>query len=318
LHDAFERMTPSTTSHWASLSERGGALGIRIVSACFRLLGERAARMLLYPVVAYFLLTGSSARRASHDYFTRLRRFAGAGAATPAPGWSSGFRHMMAFAESGLHKFAAWLGQVDPASVDFPNRPELEALLSTGKGALLIGAHLGNLEMTRALAAGERIARVNAVVYAEHAPAFFSALAAANPDFSVNLIHVTEVGPATSIALREKIDRGELVVIVGDRTPPGESGRTCEVDFLGAPARFAQGPFILASLLECPVYLFFCLKEADGYRIHLERFAEKVTLPRAEREPRLRELVQRYAARLETYCVRAPYQWFNFYNYWLA
>ncbi len=304
------------TAHWAGIAERGSVLGIRIVAACLRVLGERAARVLLYPVVAYFFITGSRARRASHEYFARLRHFAGAGAATPAPGWPSGFRHMMAFAESALHKFAAWMGQVDPASVDFPNRAELEALLATGKGALLIGAHLGNLEMTRALAAGERLAAVNAVVYAEHAPAFFGALAKASPDFSVNLIHVTEVGPATSMALKDKVDRGELLVIVGDRTPPAGNGRTCLADFLGAPAPFAQGPFILAALLECPVYLFFCLKESDGYRIHLERFAERVVLPRVEREARLRQLVQQYAARLEAYCLRAPYQWFNFYDYW--
>lgn len=303
-------------NHWSKMSERGSALGIRIVAGCFRILGERAARALLYPVVAYFLLTGPAARRASNDYFARLRAFGGAAAMLPVPGWASAFRHMMAFAESALHKFAAWVGQIDPASVAFPDRAELEKLIAGGKGALFIGAHLGNLEMTRALAAGERLASVNAVVYAEHGRGFFDALAGANPDFSVNLIHVTEVGPATSIALKEKVDRGELLVVVGDRTPPGERARTCQADFLGAPAPFAQGPFILASLLECPVYLFFCLKEADGYRIHLEHFADRVVLPRAERDARLRELTQRYAHRLEAYCLKAPYQWFNFYDYW--
>jgi predicted LPLAT superfamily acyltransferase len=303
--------------HWASLSERGSVLGIRIVVACFRFLGERAARVLLYPVVAYFLVTGSAARRASNQYFAHLRSFAGEAAALPPPGWRTAFRHMMAFAESALHKFAAWLGKIDDEKVTFPEQAELQSLLASGKGALLIGAHLGNLELTRALAAGGRKAAVNAVVYVEHGRGFFDALAKANPDFSVNLIHVAEVGPGTSIELKDKVDRGELLVIVGDRTPPNERGRTCTVDFLGAPAQFAKGPFILAALLECPVYLFFCLKEEDGsYRIHLERFAERVSLPRAEREARLRELAQRYAHRLEAYCLKAPYQWFNFYDYW--
>jgi predicted LPLAT superfamily acyltransferase len=303
-------------AHWASLSERGSVLGIRIVVACFRFLGERAARILLCPVVAYFLLTGPAARRASNQYFARLRSFAGESAALPRPGWRTAFRHMMAFAESALHKFAAWLGKIDEDVVAFPDRAELQSLLASGKGAILIGAHLGNLELTRALAAGGRKATVNAVIYAEHGRGFFDALAKANPDFSVNLIHVAEVGPGTSIELKDKVDRGELLVLVGDRTPPNERGRTCSVDFLGAPAQFAKGPFILASLLECPVYLFFCLKEGDGYSIHLERFAERVSLPRAEREARLRELAQRYAHRLEVYCLKAPYQWFNFYDYW--
>jgi len=305
------------SAHWAGLAERGSVLGIRFTAACLRLLGERAARLLLYPVVAYFLLTSPAARRASDEYFARLRRVAGDPAALPQPGWGTRFRHFFAFAESALHKLAAWTGQFDAQAVRFPNRAELSALLASGKGALLIGAHLGNLEMSRALAAERRVT-VNAVVYAEHGRRFFRALAAANPHFGVNLIHVAQVGPDTSIQLRERIDRGELVVIVGDRTPPAENGRVCEVEFLGGRTPFAQGPFILAALLQCPVYLFFCLREDEGYCIHLERFEERVVLPRGSREQRIRELAQRYAKRLESYCLRAPYQWFNFYSYWRA
>jgi len=308
---------PAAT-HWARLTERGSVLGLKIVAACYRLLGDRAAKLLLYPVVAYFVLTGGAARRASRDYFTRLRAHAGPGARLPEPGWRTAFRHLYEFAESGLHKFAAWTGQIDPAGVDFPNRAEFEALVGSGTGALLIGAHLGNLEMTRAFAAINRLATVNAVMYSEHAPRFQRILARASGHFDVNLIQVQSLGPDTMIRLKGKVDRGELLVIVGDRTPPAESGRVCMADFLGAPAPFAQGPFILGALLECPVYLFFCLKEGAGYRIHLERFADRVELPRPEREERLKAYVQRYAARLQYYCLRAPYQWFNFYNYWSA
>ena len=303
-------------SHWSQLAERGSTLGIRIAAACYRLIGERAAKLLLYPVVGYFFITGSVARRASQDYFARLQRFAGEGAGTPAPGWATSFRHMMAFAESGLHKFAAWMGRGDTLKVEFPDRPRRDAVLASGKGALLVGAHMGNLEMTRALVVGEGLATVNAVVYSEHASVFRRALEAANPDFSVNLIHVTQIGPETSILLKDKIERGELLVIVGDRTPPAGSGRVCSVDFLGAPADFAQGPFVLASLLECPVYLFFCLREGNGYRMYLEPFAERIELPRKDRDAAVREYVRRYARRLEELCLRAPYQWFNFYDYW--
>ena len=110
----------------------------------------------------------------------------------------------------------------------------------------------------------------------------------------------------------------ELVVIVGDRTPPGESRqkRISLLDFLGELAPFAQGPFILASLLDCPVYLFFSLREGDGYRVHLEHFAERIVLPRKEREERLLGYMKQYVGRLEHYCLQAPEQWFNFYDFW--
>jgi len=302
------------SSHWARTPERGTPLGLRFLAGCYRLLGETGMRLVLWPVVAYFLLTGGAARRASMDYFARLRRFSGG--ATPRPGWRTSFRHMLAFAESALHKFAAWAGRLDGLALEFPERARFEALVASGRGALLLGAHFGNLEMTRAVAARHRLARITAVVYSEHATAFRGTLEGASPEYAENLVHVTEITPATVIALKEKVERGELLVIVGDRTPAAENGRVCSVDFLGAPADFAEGPFILAHLLECPVYLFFCPREDSGYRIYFEPFAERVELPRARRAEALREYARRYAARLEALCRRAPYQWFNFYNYW--
>ncbi len=301
-------------SHWARLGERGSLLGLRITAACYRILGEGAARLLLVPVVAYFFLTGGEARRASQAYLARIR--ARGGDVGGEPGWRHSFRHMLAFAVSGLDKLAAWMGRIDHRRVSFPQRGDFEDLVASGKGAVIIGSHLGNLEMSRALANHGRLAAVNAVVYTEHAQRFNAMLARADSAFAANLIHVGRLGPETAIMLREKVDRGELLVIVGDRTPPADRGRTSRVEFLGAPASFAQGPFILASLLECPVYLFFCLREAEGYRLYFERFAERIVLPRKEREARLQEHLQRYAQRLEAYCLKAPYQWFNFFDFW--
>ncbi len=302
--------------HWSRLAERGTKLGMRIVAATYRHIGERAALLLLYPIVAYFLLTSGKARRASREYLQRLRA---RGDIRLRPGWGDSFRHMLAFAQSALDKLAGWLGRFDSARVEFPDREAFDRQLASGRGAVLIGSHLGNLEMTRALASRERRAVINAIVYTDHARRFNEALAQANADYHVRLIQVSRVGPDTAIVLKEKIDRGEVVVIVGDRTPPAEGGAgrsVSEVEFLGQPAPFAHGPFILASLLECPVFLFFCLREGERYRIYCEPFADRIVLPRSERMPRLRDYLQQYAHRLEAYCLKAPYQWFNFYDFW--
>ncbi len=308
-------------AHWSRLAERGSGMGLRIVFICYRILGEGATQLLLYPIVAYFLLTGRSTRAASLDYLRRVNIHGASqnSEARPAPGWRASFRHMLAFAQSGLDKLAAWMGGFDSRRVDFPDRVELDRLIASGRGAVLIGSHLGNLEMTRALATDERRAIVNAVVYTKHAQRFNQMLKQANASFGVNLIQVSHFGPDTAIMLKGKIDRGELLVIVGDRTPPAEGGsssRISLVEFLGAPAPFAQGPFILASLLDCPVYLFFCLREGDRYRIYLEPFAERIVLPRRERQERLQDYLQQYAKRLEAHCLKAPFQWFNFYDFW--
>lgn len=302
-------------SHWSQLAEQGGALGLRILFACYRLFGARLTQLMLYPVVAYFFLAAGSARRASHDYLLQLHHFR-ADMAQPAPTWIDTFRHMLAFAQSGLDKLAAWSGRMPPGTVRFPNQAAFESLLQSGRGAVLVGAHLGNLEMTRALATGRKLATVNAVVYTDHAQRFNRMLEQANADYGANLLQVSALGPDTAILLKDKVEQGELLVIVGDRTPPAENGRISHASFLGRSAAFANGPWLLASLLDCPVYLFFCLRERDGYCIHFEPFSERIILPRKQRQQSLQAHVQQYASRLEQYCLQAPLQWFNFYDFW--
>src|SRR5262249_57318797 len=124
------------------------------------------------------------------------------------------------------------------------------------------------------------------------------------------------MGPQTAIELKECVERGEWLAIAGDRTPVHRQSRTCRVPFLGGEASFPVGPYILAALMGCPVYLMFCLREGSRHTVHFERLADSVSLPRYDRERGLRELAARYAQRLEHYCLLAPLQWYNFYDFW--
>jgi predicted LPLAT superfamily acyltransferase len=320
---------PVSPPHWSRIAERGSRLGMQILALSCRLFGLRMTGWLLHPIVAYFLLTGRVARNASRAYFTRLASGAqnDASEATregdedqkvpmPRPGWCSAYRQMYAFAHAGLHKLAAWSGRVNVDAIAFDDPSAFESLAASGRGALVIGAHLGNLEMMRALAIRGAYVKITAIVYTEHARRFNNVLAGANSQFAQRLVEVSDFGPQTSMMMQERIDAGELLVIVGDRVPASESGRTIDAQFLGATAPFAQGPYVLAHALGCPVYLFFCLKERAAYRVYFEPFAERIALPRGERLAHLASWAQRYAARLEYYCRKAPYQWFNFYDFW--
>ncbi|MGF6481685.1 glycosyltransferase family 2 protein [Paraburkholderia sp. JPY419] len=302
---------------WWRIAERGSRLGMSLLALSCKLFGRRFTALWLHPVVAYFLVTGRAARAASGNYFAHLNAVAPS-AEMPRPGWLSAYRHMLAFAQSGFDKLAAWTGRVDDTDVTFDDPAAFEALIASGKGALVIGAHLGNLEMMRALAIRGDHAKVTAVVYTEHARRFNEVLAASNREFARHLLEVGDFGPETAVLMQQRIDAGELLVIVGDRVPAREAGRTTDAQFLGASAPFAQGPYVLAHALGCPVYLFFCLKERDGYRMYFEPFAERIELPRRDRAQHLAAWAQRYALRLEHYCRKAPYQWFNFFDFWAS
>ncbi|QBC32027.1 glycosyltransferase [Pandoraea sp. XY-2] len=300
---------------WWRRPERGSLLGMRLLALACRCFGLRTARVCLIPVAAYFALKDTQACAASRDYQQRLRN-AAPELGLPAPTRWHTFRHLLAFANAALDKFAAWRGLLGERHVQIDDRATLDAAASDARGALVIGSHLGNLEMTRALARSRGIDRIHAVVYTRHAQRFRSMLAGSNREFAENLIEVDDIGPATAIMLRERIDRGDWLVIVGDRVPSTEGGRVVPAPFLGASAPFAQGPFILAALLECPVYLLFCLRDKASYRLYFEPFADAVALPRAQREVALRTYAERYARRLEHYCRQYPMQWFNFFDFW--
>jgi predicted LPLAT superfamily acyltransferase len=319
-HKFMPRKTSSADAGWWRVAERGSRFGMALLALSCRLFGMRFTSLWLHPVVGYFLLTGRNARDASHRYFAHLEH-AAPGESTPRPGWRSAYRQMLAFAQPGLDKLAAWSGRIDENEVVFDEPAAFEALVASGRGALVIGAHLGNLEMTRALAVRNGRAKVTAIVYTEHAKRFNSVLSTASDDFLERLVQVSDFGPETSMMMKARIDAGELLVIVGDRVPAHESGRTTDARFLGATASFAQGPYVLAHALRCPVYLFFCLKEEDGeragrHRLYFEPFAERIALPRGERAEHIAAWAQRYASRLEHYCRKAPYQWFNFFDFW--
>jgi len=296
---------------WAETAERGSLFGMKILLWILRLFGPGGVRFVLYPIVAYFYLTGRVARRASRDFLQRIR----AANHDPRPVTNTEvFQHLVSFADCALDKIAAWSGRSNAASL--PDNEALRQLASNGKGILFVGAHLGNLEMCRALGHAAGVRKVNAVVYTRHAARFAKLLAMTASGYGVNLIHVPDMGIDTAIVLKEKIDQGEWVVIVGDRTPASDNGRVQQVNFLGYPAPFAEGPWILASLLECSVYLLFCLKEGGRYRIELEPFSDRIALPRKMRKAALHAVIENYASRLEFHARRVPMQWFNFYDFW--
>ena len=87
---------------------------------------------------------------------------------------------------------------------------------------------------------------------------------------------------------------------------------------MGGRIELPTGPYVLASVLKCPIYLTFGLYQAPNrYDLYCEPFADDIVLPRGDREPALRALAQRYAERLEHYCRLAPDNWFNFADTWL-
>jgi predicted LPLAT superfamily acyltransferase len=307
------------TPAWYRIRERGTALGFRMLLGIYRALGPRAVRALSEVVAFYYFLTSPRARQASRDYLTRLHAHCGPLPDLPEqPRTRDTYRHFRAFTRSIVDKFLAWSGHREDLDVAFPEYESFLALHRSRRGAIFLSAHLGNLDMMRALGVAAGLEGLNALVYSENAVRFHEMLRKVNPAFALNLIQISQVSPDLAITLQEKVDRGEFIFIVADRTPPGGKDRTVQAPFLGAEAPFPMGPFLLARLLRCPVHTMFCCREGQRYRVRTEPFAERLDWARGERDQALAQWAGRYAQAVEARCRETPFEWFNFFDFWCS
>jgi len=305
--------------HWASYAEKGSIWGMRTLLTVYSIFGLRVFEVLMNGVMVYYHATRSSARSASKEYLEQLKIYADATGKLRPEGLTT-FRHFLSFGRSMLDKIAGWRGDWTMENVTVHGLETYLPYAEKKEGVVVLGAHLGNLELFRALSIQCPELKINALVFTENAAKFNAIMKAVNPDSDLNLIQVNDMRPEVAMELKEKLDQGEMVVIMGDRTSVSKEKRVIYADFLGRPAPFPQGAFILASALNVPTFLFFGLRSGTKYKPHfdlyVEPFRESMKLDRKWRMEALAELVQAYAERLNYYVMKAPLQWYNFFNFW--
>lgn len=295
-------------THWTNVAEAGFAFGTWALFMVNKYLGRWPFRVVLAPVLLFYIVKNRVARTSSRDYFARLGF---------APSTLRTYQHLFGFAETLLDKLMAVAGQYPFSKLRFTGREVMLESLAAGRGGVLITAHMGCLEVCRLAAERKNGPRLNVLVHTPNAERFNDVLQRLDPDNHVKLIQVTNVAPSTAAMLSEKVDQGEFVVIAGDRVPVSDSsGRTVSVPFLGSDAHFPIGPWVLAGALKCQVILFSVVREDDTYRVRFERLAEQVDLPRGKRDEAFKRYASLYAQKLEALCRAAPFDWFNFYPFW--
>ena len=289
---------------WSRQRERGSPALARAGLAVLLRLGPAVMPVLAWPAAAWFLLTAPRARRAS-------RQFLGRATGRPATVRAVA-RHFHAFARAVGDRALLLAGRTESFDIETSGVDHLLATLARGRGCILLGAHLGSFEVLRSVARHSPVP-VWALMYRRNAGSLAPLLDQLAPELAARVLEIGDT--ASMIQAKECIERGEIVGILADRAPAGH--RTVAAPFLGSPAPFPSGPFVLAATLGAPVVLFHGLRTGPRrYRVEFHAFADRVTLRRGHREDDLRATVARYAAALEPACRAHPLQWFNFFPFW--
>jgi predicted LPLAT superfamily acyltransferase len=290
---------------WVARPERSSVVAIRFIVWVALRLGRPAARLLLYPICLYFVVFSRKPRRASAKFLER--------ALGRRPGFNDLFRHYHVFAACLLDRVFFLNDQTDQFDIHVHGEEIAVEMLKRGTGCLLLGGHMGSFEAIRTLGRKQPGLKVSLVMYEENARKINSVLGAINPDLALEVIALGR--PNSMLKVRESLDRGDFVGMLGDRTLEGEG--EIRLPFMGEPASFATGPFQLAALLKRPVVLMVGLYGGGRrYDVHFEQLADFSTVSTPERAGEVRQAAGRFAERLEHFARLSPYNWFNFYDFW--
>jgi predicted LPLAT superfamily acyltransferase len=284
---------------------------LRVMTWISLTLGRSRSRVVLYGIAAYFLVFAPTARRMSRLYLQHL-----SGLRSPAQvAWRDLFKHFLAFATVVHDRVYLVNDRDDLFDIRVHNRELIDNLLDGGRGAFLIGAHLGSFEVMRAVGRHHGGLQVAMAMYEENARKINAALGAINPKAQQGIIPLGHID--SMIRIHELLAQGVVVGMLGDRSLGNDDTRA--VDFLGAPAELPLGPFRMAAIMKCPVLFMAGLyRGGNRYDIHFETLADFSAVPPRGRTAAVHEAMTRYAALLEAHCRMAPYNWFNFFDFWQA
>lgn len=293
-------------AEWLTQRERGTIAAIRFTARLAGWIGRGPMRVVVRVIALYYCLFDREVVRHSRGWLERVHE-------RPAR-FRDVFRHVSTFAQVTLDRLYFARGDLVPFEVTRTGNQHLIELARRKTGAILLGAHLGSFEAMRAVGDGERFP-IAIVGHFENARMISALLGDLDPGFEGRVIHAGQNSVDLALQLKDAIDRGDCIALLGDRV--GLNEKDVVVPFFGQPARFATGPFLLASVLKVPVYLVFGLHHPPNrYDVYCEPFAERIELPRGRREEALEAFVSRYASRLEAMAREAPDNWFNFFDFW--
>lgn len=300
-----KEITYQKSAPWLKHKERSNMLMLRIMSWISLRLGRRAGRLVLHLIALYFVLFAPASRRASLGYLPRAL-------GRPAT-FVDLYKHFFCFASTIHDRIYLINRRYDLFDIEIQGKDVIHPLIDANKGVLLMGAHLGSFEVMRAIGRQLPGLKVAMVMHEDNAQKINSILSAINPEASMDIIPLGHID--SMLQVQQRLDEGMLVGMLSDRTLGNEL--MAQVELLGATAAIPSGPFRMAALLRRPVVFMVGLYMGDNkYQVHFETLADFTEIPRGQRGEAINAAIARYAELLNRYTRLAPYNWFNFFDYW--
>jgi predicted LPLAT superfamily acyltransferase len=293
-------------AEWRDVPEAGSANAIRFMVWVAQVLGRRVLHAVLVPIAAYFYLVRGTERRASREYLARVLG--------RPPKVTEVYRHFLTFARVIADRYYFLAGNTDSIPIRVHGWEQLQPLVDKAKGGIVLSAHLGSFEAARVLGTQLSDAVLRMVLDVDINRNLIAGLESVNPGFRDAVINLNQPPASLALSISEALQSSEWVGFLSDRSTRDD--RTELFDFLGDRARFPLGPCVIAGVFKAPLICIFPLYINGGYEVYCEILSEEASLPRGSREEALNAYMAQFVVHLEKYVRMAPYNWFNFFDFW--
>lgn len=278
----------------------------RFVYVLIALGGRSLAYGFLYPLVFVYCLH-KSVRDKSRAYV--MRRF------TPKTKWAF-FKHTfwlnLTFGRTLVDRAALGILGTTQFISDPQARHMCENLVKQGKGILLLTAHVGCWQS--AVNCMQFLNRPMHILYYRN-PEDHDKTVAEHSGKKAPFTFINPAGPLGGVPeMMAALNRGEIVCAMADRVF-GNPQNAVETDFLGGKVRVPYSFYRLAGATGAPIVLAFFPWQGKG------KLSSWVLEPifvqdKGAHKEYYQPYAQQFIDSLTQFCIKYPYQFFNYFDWW--
>lgn len=285
---------------WYQQSEQAaGEKRLLITWKIYKIFGKKAVKVLAFFVTLFAFFGAKEARRCSKKNLEIIGL---------KPTIFNQFRHFLEYSFSLVDRMEVFSGNYDYNRIIFDSEEDRKNLENDfDKGVFFICSHLGNIDVMRAFLNKNPDRRVNVFLSGEQCKIFNNFIKQISIETPAVMYPVEDIGIETSIEIKDKLSRGEIVFMAGDRV--SKNSTNCKVELFGKKVEFPLGTFRFAQIMESPIYFVCAIREGNSYKVYLKKFTSN-----AKKSAAASQMQKDFAKFLEKHTTLAPLQFFHFYD----
>lgn len=279
------------TKKWFEMKEEGaGTNRLLLTWFIYKNFGEIPVRLIAFCMTIIVFLTAKERRQISEKFFKRIGK----------PPLISTFKLFLNYANSLVDKMIAFSGNLDTNKIIFQTPKDFA-------GTFFISTHVGNVEILRSMLTTTPDTRINVFLQSSACKIFNNFLKRLEVKVNLEVLAVENISPNTSITISERLEKGEVVFMAGDRVSAQNANKFYERPFLNDKITLPIGILKFALMMHSPICFITCIKEGDKYKVFTKEFQPKSN----KKTENLEQLQNEYVNFLEENAKKYPYQYYN-------